>query len=98
MGVDDFLQDTKACAEGASFVANCTDLAEVWDLCVNNRKWEYVNFIISRIDESNTIHDKYVTNSVNFAKLTKLKSLVYAPGDWCMYTLDTLRELNPFKQ
>lgn len=96
--VDDFLQDTDACTAGAAFVDECKSMAEVWDLCVNNRKWEYINFIISRIDRSSTLHGKYVTNSANFTRLTKLWSVVYTSEDWRIYTLDTLRELNPFKQ
>lgn len=100
-GVPQFCDAIDACDEGLGFALQFESIAEVWDAMVDQERWEYLAYVIGKLQDPNwgagTAVIKSSKNLDNIRKLYTMRNKNPVEYWRTSFSPDFLKNLNPFK-
>lgn len=107
--VSQFCEDIDACKEGHEFASKYGTLADLWDGMVDSGESEYLNFVIGRLEDSQPLRMRYITNPNSWSAVSLAGALTAAQyreqvglrgrNIWFeTFTSDYLKSINPFRK
>jgi hypothetical protein len=99
--IREFLKQISACSAGSSFALQFNSMAEVWDAMVSQARWEYLAYVIGKLQDPKWgAATKVIKNSKNLDNIRKLYTMQNKnPVKYwsTSFSRDFLKNLNPFK-
>lgn len=98
--VETFLADLVACSEGRAFVVGCDSIAQIWDKMVREKRWDFLNYVISRLRDDSKLCQQYVVNPDAWGRVCDAYRYVNQHGqmEWHLLTEAALLSMNPFSR
>lgn len=98
--VETFLADLAACSEGRAFAADCDSIAQIWDKMVREKRWDFLNYVISFIRDHSKLYRQYVVNQDAWNRVCRTYQYANQRGhkEWYLLTEEALLNMNPFSR